>query len=215
MKFCYDYCVWDFNGTILDDVELGMNSVNELLNAQDLPCISCREEYRKRFDFPIIEYYKDLGFDFEKRPYEVLAEEWIELYLKNLHIAPMFPGVLAALDFFDSRGVKQTILSASERKMLIGQLEGLGISDRFEEILGIDNIYGDSKLSLALEWRKRHPDSKVMFIGDTTHDCQTAKILGADCYIVSAGHQCAEKFEGADAKIFTTLEALIEYLQEL
>ena len=116
MKFYYDYCVWDFNGTILDDVELGMNSVNTLLKAQGLPCIPNRDEYRKRFDFPIIDYYRDLGFDFEKRSYEILAEEWIEQYLQNLHVAPMFSGVLDALDFFDSKGVKQTILSASERK---------------------------------------------------------------------------------------------------
>ena len=214
MKFYYDYCVWDFNGTILDDVELGMNSVNALLSQQGLPCIPNKEEYRKRFDFPIIEYYKRLGFDFEKRSYEILAEEWIALYLQNLHNATMFPGVIDALNFFDNKGVKQTILSASERKMLIGQLDGLGISNRFEEILGIDNIYGDSKLSIALDWRSRHTDSKVMFIGDTTHDCQTAKVLDADCYIVSAGHQCSERFINADAKIFPTLDNLIDYLRK-
>ena len=27
MKDFYTYCIWDFNGTILDDVELGMNAV--------------------------------------------------------------------------------------------------------------------------------------------------------------------------------------------
>jgi len=211
----YDYCIWDFNGTILDDVELGMNSVNTLLRQQGLPEIQSREHYRRKFDFPIIEYYKDLGFDFEKRSYEILAEEWIELYVRDLDSAKMFSGVSVALDFFESKNIKQTILSASERSMLIGQLNELGVADRFEEILGIDNIYGDSKLSIALDWRKRHPNSKVMFIGDTTHDCETAKILDADCYIVCAGHQCAEKFKNVDAKLFSSLESLVEYLRKV
>ena len=213
--FLYDYCIWDFNGTILDDVQLGLNSVNTLLCEQGLPIIESKDAYRKRFDFPIIEYYKLLGFDFEKCPYEVLAERWVDEYMKNLEDAPMFSDVKMALDFFDSKNVKQTVLSASERKMLLSQLEGLGISDRFEEILGIDNIYGDSKLALAKRWREAHKDVRVMLIGDTVHDFENAKLLSADCYIVCAGHQCREKFDGINAKIFASLTELVHYLEEL
>ena len=208
----YDYCIWDFNGTILDDVELGMNSVNILLRERGLPCIPGREEYRKKFDFPIIDYYRSLGFDFESYPYEELAKLWIDLYMRDLDTAKMFDGVVGALDMFDRMGLKQTVLSASERKMLVGQIKGLGIYDRFEEILGIDNIYGDSKLALAKDWRARHPEERVMFIGDTVHDCHTAELLGADCFIVCAGHQCRERFAGKNVKLFSSLEELTEFI---
>ena len=211
----YSYCIWDFNGTILDDVLLGMNSVNTLLAERGLPVISSREEYSKKFDFPIIDYYRDLGFDFEKESYERLAELWVELYMRDLESASAFSDVERALDFFDQQGVKQTVLSASERGMLIHQLNGLGLSERFEEILGIDNIYGDSKLDIARAWKNRHPDERVMFIGDTTHDVETAKILGADCFIVCAGHQCRERFDGVDAKIFDSLDDLVNHLRSL
>ncbi len=209
----YTYCIWDFNGTILDDVELGMNSVNSLLEERGLPVIKDREEYRKRFDFPIIDYYRDLGFDFRKDPYEYLAELWVDLYMKDLHTAKLYPDVIRTLDFFEGIGVKQSILSASERNMLVRQLEGLGIAGRFEEIMGIDNIYGDSKLDLARSWKERHPNERVLFIGDTTHDCQTAQILGADCFIVCAGHQCKEKFNGCKAKILGSLDELVSFLK--
>lgn len=211
----YTYCIWDFNGTILDDVALGMKSVNTLLEERGIPVIPSREEYRKKFDFPIVDYYRDLGFNFQTDPYEVLAELWVELYMRDLSTAEMFPDVVKALDFFDSKGIKQTVLSASERSMLVGQLEGLGVADRFVEIMGIDNIYGDSKLALAEDWRRRHPDDKVMFIGDTTHDLETAEILGADCFIVCAGHQCKERFEGRCTQIFDSLGALIKRLDSI
>lgn len=210
----YTYCIWDFNGTILDDVELGMNSVNILLAERGLPVIPSREEYRRRFDFPIIDYYSELGFDFEKYPYEELAHLWIELYMRDLYEAKLFDDLLPTLDFFDKCGVRQVVLSASERGMLTGQLEGLGIASRFEEIMGIDNIYGDSKLALAEDWKTRHSDEKVMFIGDTTHDCETAKILGADCFIVCAGHQCKERFEGLADKVFPSLTSLVAFLEK-
>ena len=211
----YNYCIWDFNGTILDDVLLGMNSVNTLLEERGLPVIPSREEYSKKFDFPIIDYYRDLGFDFESESYERLAELWVELYMRDLDSASAFPDVERTLDFFSSRGVKQTVLSASERGMLIHQLNGLGIADRFEEILGIDNIYGDSKLDIARAWKHRHPAERVMFIGDTTHDVETAKILGADCFIVCAGHQCRERFSGVECRIFDSLDALVDHLRTL
>lgn len=210
----YTYCIWDFNGTILDDVELGMNSVNTLLAERGIPTIADKDAYRKRFDFPIIDYYRELGFDFETDPYEVLAKLWIDLYMRDLNDAGMFPGVVRALDFFDQKGMKQAVLSASERSMLVGQLNGLGIAGRFEEILGIDNIYGDSKLALAEDWKKRHQGEKVMFIGDTTHDIETAKILGADCFIVCAGHQCQERFCGLGVEIFESLDCLIKHLSD-
>ena len=208
----YTYCIWDFNGTILDDVALGMRSVNTLLAERGLPVIATREEYRKKFDFPIIDYYIELGFDFSKESYERVAELWVDEYMKNLDDAKLFDGVLEALDFFDRMGVKQSVLSASERTMLYGQLKGLGIDGRFEEILGIDNIYGDSKLALAKDWKRRHPNERVMFIGDTTHDCATAELLGADCFVVSAGHQCRERFKNINARLFDSLTDLIEYL---
>lgn len=209
----YDYCIWDFNGTILNDVELGMDSVNILLRERGLPQIPDREEYRKKFDFPIIDYYRTLGFDFSKDPYEELAEQWIRLYMRDLGSARMFDGVEKALEFFSSHGLKQSVLSASERNMLVKQIDGLGITSSFEEILGIDNIYGDSKLSLAKDWRARHPHSRAMFIGDTVHDCHTAEILGADCLIVSDGHQCPERFKNLNVKIFSSLGELCEYFE--
>jgi phosphoglycolate phosphatase len=211
----YTYCIWDFNGTILDDVELGMNSVNTLLAERGIPTIPDKTAYRKRFDFPIIDYYKELGFNFDTDPYERLAELWVELYMRDLPTARLFPDVISTLDFFDGVGVKQSVISASERDMLTSQLKGLGIYGRFEEIMGIDNIYGDSKLDLARDWRRRHPDERVMFIGDTTHDCESAEILGADCFIVCAGHQCRERFDGGKYKIFDSLSDLVRYLGEI
>ena len=210
----YTYCIWDFNGTILDDVELGMNSVNTLLAERGIPIIPSKDEYRKKFDFPIIDYYRELGFDFSRDPYEELADLWVELYMRDLDSAKIFDDLIPTLDFFEKVGVRQVVLSASERDMLTKQLEGLGIADRFEEIMGIDNIYGDSKLALAVDWKTRHPDEKVMLIGDTTHDFKTAEILGADCFIVCAGHQCKERFCGITENIYPSLTALKEEIQK-
>lgn len=208
----YTYCIWDFNGTILDDVGLGIYTVNELLKNHGVELVLDRESYRSRFGFPIVDYYRELGFDFAKTPYRELASEWVKIYMDNLHRASLFDDVIRTLDFFKARGIRQSVLSASEKKMLSYQLDGLGVGGYFEEIMGIDNIYGDSKLSLAKKWRERNPSEKVIFIGDTTHDIETACELSAECYIVCAGHQSEERFSEKNVKLFSTLTELTEAL---
>lgn len=211
----YTYCIWDFNGTIFDDVGASIDAVNVLLLERGLPTLDSKEKYHAVFDFPIIDYYRKIGFDFDKEPYSVIAHIWVDLYLENSKRSGLFEDVLPALDFFDEQGIKQSILSASEKNMLTRQLHELGIYGRFEEIMGIDNIYAESKLALARKWREDHPNDRVMFIGDTTHDYETAEVLGADCYLISAGHQPEYKLRtvGESARIFPNLNALVEHLK--
>ena len=211
----YTYCIWDFNGTILDDVELGIYSINELFSAHGMDKCIERDEYRAQFDFPIKDYYRRVGFDFDKTPYEELAVEWVNIYFSNFDKAHLFGDVISTLDFFKANGVCQSVLSASERNSLTKQIEDFGIRGYFDEIMGIDNIYAASKLMLAKSWRENHPDEKVVFIGDTIHDIETARILGADCYIVCAGHQGRDRFVGCDAIVVDSLVELCERLKSL
>ena len=41
----YTHAVWDFNGTILNDVDAGILAVNELLAERGLPQLSGKEDY--------------------------------------------------------------------------------------------------------------------------------------------------------------------------
>lgn len=194
MSFLKDikYCIWDFNGTILDDVDVGIASVNEMLSERGLPLIKSREYYHSVFRFPIIEYYKDLGFDFEREPYEVLAPIWVDLYMKNVKTAKAFDDVISAIKLFKSKGISQIIISATEINMLREQLSSLGIIEYFDGIFGLDNIHAGSKLAIAKSWREEHNDGNAIFIGDTDHDVETAKTLGAECFLIARGHQSKE-----------------------
>ncbi len=206
----YDFIIWDFNGTLLDDVQAGITSVNTLLRERGLDVIESVEQYRHIFRFPIIDYYRSIGFDFESEPYEVLAPKWVALYLENVKSAPLFADVRAALEYFKGRGLCQIVLSATEINMLRGQLDELGISEYFGEVMGLDNIHAGSKLALAREWRTRHRDARVLLIGDTDHDVENARELLADCVLVSRGHQSAEHLRTLGVRVTDTLDFVFE-----
>lgn len=210
MKMCDpDYVIWDFNGTILDDVQTGIDSVNLLLRTRNLPEISGVEAYRSVFGFPIRSYYQRLGFDFTKEPYEDVAVEWVDEYLRNVPKAPLCAGVLETLDFFRNRGVSQVVLSATKLEMLEKQLAQLGLREYFEEIMGLDNIYATSKAQLAVSWRAKHPDASVLMLGDTVHDIEVANIMRATCILVEGGHQARPVLEAGGASVVHNLFEII------
>ena len=75
-----DRVIWDFNGTILDDLKISIESADELLLRYGLPIIGDVDKYYSVFGFPIIEYYKRIGFDFTKHDFTVVANEWVDIW---------------------------------------------------------------------------------------------------------------------------------------
>ncbi len=192
MKPVYDRLIWDFNGTILDDLMTGIESADELLVRYGLPPMRTVERYYEVFGFPIRDYYERLGFDFSKTDYSVLAHEWVEIYLRRVKSAPIREGVPSVIEALKRRGIPQTVLSMTESEMLNKQLSFLSLQDAFDEVCGLDNIYAKSKLELASAWRERHPNENVLFVGDTSHDAESAAIIGCDCVLLTGGHESRE-----------------------
>lgn len=202
----YTHVIWDFNGTILDDMQIGIDSVNLMLSRRCLPTIKGIEHYRELFDFPVEDYYRRLGFDFEQEDYQtVLAPEWVALYRERCEQALLLPGVKELTAALRREGVVQSILSASETAMMREQLGTYGALEWFDEIWGNDSIHAYGKTALAAAWREAHPDAVAAVLGDTTHDHEIANIIGADCILVAAGHHSEAKLHSCGVPVVKDL----------
>lgn len=208
----YTHIIWDFNGTLFDDIDAGIASVNKMLSERGLKIISNKEEYREVFKFPIISYYRDLGFDFESEPYEVLAPIWVELYNQNSKQSSLCPQARLLLEDFKKKNIPQILLSATERNMLLGQIAELEISEYFEDVLGLDNIHAYSKKDIAIEWLAKQDNIVPLFIGDTEHDAQVARAVGADCILVAQGHQSKNTLLKCGYPVYNDLGEVMEML---
>ncbi len=207
----YSLVIWDFNGTILDDVQTGIDSVNRLLARRNIPVIADVERYYSVFGFPIKDYYSKLGFDFERESYDTVAHEWVKEYLELVKKAPARERIVETVKKIKAAGVPQVILSATEADMLKAQVKMLGISEYFDEILGMDTIYAYGKQDMALAWMKKNGIKGAVLIGDTEHDAEVAEAIGADCILVTGGHQSREKLESTGVPVKDDTE-LAKYL---
>ena len=201
--------LWDWNGTLLDDVEISRGILNGMLARRSLPAVS-PERYREIFRFPIIDYYRLAGFDFAKEPYEVIAQEYIETYPIAAKDAPLAQGAAEILAAVRAAGFRQTIISACERETLQTQVASLGVDGYFDAICGADDGFGGGKEQVAARWLAQNSDDgeRRFYVGDTLHDFETAKILGCTPILVTYGHQDRARLEQCGAVVIDSLTEL-------
>ena len=76
--------------------------------------------------------------------------------------------------------------------MLCRQLRQRGVYELFDEVLGLDDFRAQDKLGIAREWRARTGAGRTLMVGDTDHDALAARAIGADCVLLTGGHQSRE-----------------------
>uniref|UniRef100_A0A832G327 phosphoglycolate phosphatase n=1 Tax=Ignavibacterium album TaxID=591197 RepID=A0A832G327_9BACT len=196
MKSNIKYLIWDWNGTLFNDVHLGVSIINNLLKNNNLQPLTY-EEYRNIFTFPVYEYYQKAGFDFNKTSFEILGRMFMDDYERRKYEMNLFKGAREILQYAKDKGLKQSVLSAYKHDTLLEVLQYYDIIKFFDNVSGLDNIYAGSKEKLGLELRKKINLRKeeILFIGDTLHDADVAKVMNVECVLISNGHQSPEKLK--------------------
>ena len=206
--------IFDFNGTILDDLDLCFTILNKMLNMYNHPSITLNR-YLDIFTFPVIEYYKKAGFDFNKESFDELAPIFMDLYQPNSLKCSLHEGIIDMIKEWKKEGKKIILLSASKRNLMIEQLEHFKIKELFDEILGTGTINAVGKVDIAKEYIETNhidKDSTIM-IGDTLHDDEVANVLGVTSFLISKGHQSKERLLTSSAIVLDDIKEIINYIE--
>jgi phosphoglycolate phosphatase len=206
--------IWDWNGTLLNDVDICIDVINELLVSRNHMPLN-RDRYREIFTFPVRDYYTKAGFDFSNEPFDKIAIEFIELYHKKLVKADIFQEVIAVLEAFKRNNFRQFLVSAMEHDSLVKSVKDKGIYDFFDNISGIHNHFAESKVDMAKKFVKELTIHKYQccLIGDTIHDYEVANELGIRCLQVANGHQSFERLNTTGCRVVTDLGETLPYFK--
>lgn len=210
------YIFLDFNGTIIDDVDLCLKLLNQILIHQNKKTVS-KEEYKSIFTFPVKKYYALAGVDFNLDSFESLADWFIKEYQPLSMKCGLFPHLKETLAILKEKGYHLVILSASEQHNLLEQCQNYGIMPYFDAILGIDNIHAESKVGIALAYmNEHHIDGKdVLFVGDTLHDLEVSKAIQSHAFLVSCGHQSIEVLKQGGVPILSSVADLVDCVEDM
>lgn len=189
------YILWDWNGTIVDDFHYNLDLINRLLQERGLPTIN-EEQYKKAFGFPIIDFYRKVGFDCSDTAYKELVDEYQKEYESGICSIPLADGVVEVMQRFKSQGFKEFIFSSSIKETIEKQLDLYPeIVPLINGIIAQDNNRAAGKLKTAVEWGNKNDVNwkEAMIIDDTTYGLDLAKKLGCKCILVNSGHQIIKK----------------------
>lgn len=197
--------LWDWNGTLLDDLQYGMDVRNRIFPSFQLPTIDTIEEYHAQFTFPIRLYYERAGVTDDI--FVAVAHAWMDEYVRGFPTVPLHQDALETLEQFRQAGLQQVVLSASKRDMLREQIAHFDIQHYFADILGLGNIYAGSKEEIGRQYLQSCgiASEETLMIGDTLHDADVAKAIGAKCVLVARGHQSRQTLLTAGVPVVDTL----------
>lgn len=213
IKKQYKNIVWDWNGTLLDDFEVSVETINNVLTAHNLNPITA-DHYREIFGFPVKTYYERIGFNFSTHCWETVSVDFIATYRRLATHLKLTSGVRQTLRYLKEKGYNLYILSALKEDVLHEMLVQYNIQDYFTAIYGAADIYASGKIARGKELvlQNQLNVGQTVMIGDTLHDAEVAKELGFDVLLYSGGHNSRQRLQKI-APVIDRMEELIHRFQ--
>jgi phosphoglycolate phosphatase len=189
-----DHVIWDWNGTLLSDVEHAVATINGLLTPRGLAPLNI-ERYRKTFCFPIRKYYESLGFDLESESFPDLCAAFVDAFMAKVVDCPLMPGSRELLQSVKRAGKTQSILSATDQANLQWMVRTFELEPYFNFVFGIEDKLAASKIHRGHELMRMSgvAPERTILVGDTDHDFEVAQALGIAVVLVAHGHQSADR----------------------
>jgi len=202
------HIVWDWNGTLQNDVQAAVNGINRLLIERGLPPVDI-EKHRRLFSFPVSNYYTALGFKLEEENWDLLAKHFTATFYSDPSTT-LFDDTIPTLNRLHAHGVGMSILSASEQTTLEHTLSTHGIRNYFSIVKGLNNHSAGSKLHLADELFAaiNTPVEDVWLVGDTTHDKEVADAAGCACVLLASGYQSRERLADCGCPVLDSVSEI-------
>ena len=204
------HIIWDWNGTLLDDTEAALATLNIMIGERGGTPIGM-PFYLDNFAFPVRPFYDRIGITaHDEDEWNAIAREYHETYLRQPKA--LNRGAFAALDMAKAAGCRQSILSALRQDLLDEQTREYGIDGYFERICGSNNLHGASKVVRAREFlaelRSRDAEAKFVMIGDAVHDKEVADAIGIPCVLCAVGSHAAWRLRAVAPTGDTLVDAL-------
>lgn len=199
------HLVWDWNGTLLNDLGLVVAATNfAIASAGGVPVTE--DEHRRDFRRPIIDYYGGL------LGRTVTVEEFAQMdgifhaqYRLGLATCGLAADALTAITSWTGT---QSLLSMWFHKDLVPTVDGYGLTSHFRRIDGLKSELGGG---YKAEHLKTHlaelgvDGSDTVLIGDSVDDADAAASVGARCVLYAGGFTARARLERVGVPVADSL----------
>ncbi|MEV6923537.1 HAD hydrolase-like protein [Dactylosporangium sp. NPDC051485] len=203
------HLVWDWNGTLLDDLELVVDATNICLATVGGPAITA-EEHRRDFRRPILDYYAHvLERPVDQVEFQLLDDAFHDAYRRGIATLQLASDALEAMAKWSGT---QSLLSMFFHDELLVEVERHGLGARLVRIDGLPGTVGGQRKAVYLE---RHlaalglDPADVVMVGDSVDDGEAARTVGAGAVLYAGGFTDTELLRATGLPVaFSLVEAV-------
>jgi len=178
--------IFDWSGTIVDDLGPVIEATNFVLAKYGIGPMD-REEFRRRFRLPYREFYDELlpGVALEE-----LEEHFRPAFDGATSTVFVLPHAREKLDWCRALGIRAFVLTSMDAIAFARQLDEFGLKGHFEATYA--GVLDKRQLiHRILETHELAPE-ETAFVGDMTHDVETARHAGIASIAVLTGYNHPE-----------------------
>jgi phosphoglycolate phosphatase-like HAD superfamily hydrolase len=200
------HLVWDWNGTLLDDLPLVVAATNVSLAVVGGPSVSA-DEHRRDFRRPIADYYGHvLGRSVTREEFADLDRAYHDAYRAGLLDTALTADAEAAMRAWPG---SQSLLSMWFHEELLPEVSRRGLRGLFGRVDGLRAgvVGGGPKAEHLVEHLSElgvRP-SDVVLIGDSVDDAQAAATVGAACVLYGGGFTHPDRLAETGVPVAPTL----------
>ncbi len=191
------HVIWDWNGTLVDDLPVVVAAVNTSLAAVGEGPIDA-DDYRDHYTRPVRVFYdRLLSRAVTDAEWETINTTFHLTYIDTLTRVPLTHDAVAAIDLVAAAGATQSILSMWAEHELVPEVERHGLESRMTRVDGNTISNGETKAALLTAHLEALGDgTDAVMIGDSTDDAAAARTVGIRCVVYDGGSHHRSKLDG-------------------
>lgn len=211
------HIVWDWNGTLFDDVPLVVEAVNACLASRGAARIDAAA-YRREFVRPLTAFYeKLLAAPVDDLLIAELDGVFQDAYWDGFDTAGLTGDARAAIELVARSGATQSIASMLWHDMLVPTVTGFGLDEFMLALDGNRGAAGETKeqhmirhVARLCEMYPGMSPQRMTVIGDVVDDAMAAAAAGLRCVLYDGGSQTRAALESTGSPVAETLVEAVE-----
>ncbi|WDZ85483.1 HAD family hydrolase [Micromonospora cathayae] len=203
------HLVWDWNGTLLDDLGLVVDCTNAAFASVGGRPVTV-DEHRVRFRRPVADYYAEmLGAAVDEEAYGRLDRIFHDAYQVGLTTCELAADARAAIAAWPG---SQSLLSMWFHDHLVPVVHTYGLTGHFVRIDGLRAEVGGGRKAESL---RRHlaelgvDGRSVVLIGDSLDDAEAAESVGGRAVLYTGGVTDPARLYASPYPVADTLTAAV------
>ncbi|TAE74542.1 MAG: NUDIX domain-containing protein [Verrucomicrobia bacterium] len=174
--------IFDWSGTLVDDLPPVLEATNHVLELYGVEGFD-REGFRRRFRLPYEEFYREM---LPEVPLDELEVHFRKAFSASDASVTILPHAREKLEWCRAQGIRCFVLTSMDRDAFHHQLHALELSEFFEATYA--GVLDKRERILGILEAHRLNPAESAFVGDMTHDIDTARHGGMTSIAVLTGY---------------------------